>query len=144
MTESERNLPQQWFERVWNKGQREAIADLLNADAVIHDGGQDTRGTEGFYAFFERIHASLSQIDIQVLDTVAEGDKVCARWICTARHTGDGLGVPATNKTIHITGITIMRLSGGKLIEGWQNWDMLGLMQQIQGGERAATYIAMT
>jgi hypothetical protein len=27
------------------------------------------------------------------------------------------------------------------LIEGWQNWDMLGLMQQIQGEHKAATYV---
>jgi len=29
-----------------------------------------------------------------------------------------------------------------KLVEGWQNWDMLGMLQQVQGAACAATYIA--
>ena len=40
------------------------------------------------------------------------------------------------------TGISIVRVADGMLAAGWQNWDMLGLMQQIQAQPRAATYIA--
>jgi hypothetical protein len=57
------------------------------------------------------------------------------------KHTGGGLGVGPTDKTIHTTGITIMRVAGHKLVEGWQNWDMLGMMEQIQGSHKAATYV---
>ena len=49
--------------------------------------------------------------------------------------------MPPTGKTLQTTGITIVRVAGGKLVEGWQNWDMLGLMQQIQDQRQAATYI---
>jgi hypothetical protein len=38
--------------------------------------------------------------------------------------------------------MSILRVANGKLAEGWQNWDMLGLMAQIGGHARAATYIA--
>ena len=48
----------------------------------------------------------------------------------------------ATGVPIHITGITIIRIAGGKMVEGWQNWDMLGLMEQIQGMRKSATYVA--
>ena len=37
--------------------------------------------------------------------------------------------------------MTIVRLEGGKATEAWQNWDMLGLMQQIQGTAKAPTYM---
>jgi len=60
------------------------------------------------------------------------------------RHTGDGLGMPATNKRLEITGIVIVRVKDGKLTAGWQNWDMLGLLQQINSAPAAATYIAAT
>jgi len=46
-----------------------------------------------------------------------------------------------TGVTIHVTGISILRVSGGRIVEGWQNWDMLGMMEQINGLSRAATYI---
>ena len=49
-------------------------------------------------------------------------------------HTGDHLGVPASHKTVHITGITIARIENGKIVEGWDNWDQLAMMQQIRAG----------
>jgi predicted ester cyclase len=57
-------------------------------------------------------------------------------------HTGAGFGIPPTGKSLAVTGMSIVRVHGGRLVEGWQNWDMLGLMQQIQGAPMAPTYIA--
>jgi predicted ester cyclase len=145
MTAEERNLGRRWFEEVWNQQRREAIAELLTADAVIHDGDIDTVGPEGFYQFFDRMNASLSGLHVEIVDDIvdtrADADKICVRWTCTAKHTGEGLGMPPTGVNIHVTGITIIRVAGGKMVEGWQNWDMLGMMQQIKGVGKAATYI---
>jgi predicted ester cyclase len=66
---------------------------------------------------------------------------LCVRWVFTGKHTGEGLGVAPSGVAINVTGITIMRVPNGMLIEGWQNWDMLGLMQQIRGQHKAATYV---
>jgi steroid delta-isomerase-like uncharacterized protein len=142
MTESERDLGRQWFEFVWNQGRREAIAEMLSPNAVIHDGGTDTRGLDGFYAFFDRMRTSFSEIHVTIEDSIAEADRICLRWLFTARHTGNGIGIDATGKSVRVTGITIIRVANEKLVEGWQNWDMLGLLQQVQGAAKAATYIA--
>ena len=145
MTDLERGLGRRWFEQVWNEGRREAIAEMLAPDGVIHDGGIDSVGPEGFYPFFDRMHAAFSDLRVRVEDTIADGDKICVRWSCTAEHTGDGLGIAPTGVTIHVTGISILRVADDKLVEGWQNWDMLGMMEQInKGGGKAATYIAAT
>jgi predicted ester cyclase len=141
MTESERGLGRRWFELVWNQGRREAIAELLSPDAVVHDGGTDTTGPEGFYPFYDRLRATFSKLHVHVEDTFADGDKLCVRWSCTGKHTGGGLGVAPTGVTIHVTGISILRVADGRLVEGWQNWDMLGMMEQINGMARSATFI---
>jgi steroid delta-isomerase-like uncharacterized protein len=141
MTEQERDLGRRWFDEVWNKGRREAIAELLAPDGVIHEGSTSSAGPEGFYPFFDRIAASFSELHVNVHDTLIDGDKICVRWTSTGKHTGGGLGMAPSGVTIHITGISILRVAGGKLIEGWQNWDMLGLMEQISGVGRSATYI---
>jgi predicted ester cyclase len=141
MTELERDLGRRWFEEIWNQGRREAIAELLAPDGVIHDGDIDTIGPDGFYPFFERIRGTLSAIQVTVNDTLADGDRICVRWSCTGKHTGEGLGIAPTGVVVHVTGISILRVAGGKLVEGWQNWDMLGMMEQIQGLRKAATYI---
>jgi len=74
-------------------------------------------------------------------DTIAEGDKLCIRWDCTCRHTGDGLGAAPTGETVHVTGISIMRLADSMFAEAWQNWDMLGMMEQIKCVGKSGTYI---
>jgi predicted ester cyclase len=142
MTQLEQDIARQWFEQVWNQGRREAIAEFLSPGALLHEGGADVVGPDGFYPFFDRLSAALSEIHVRVEDSIADGDKVCVRWSFTAKHTGEGLGIAATGVPIHITGITIIRIAGGKMVEGWQNWDMLGLMEQIQGMRKSATYVA--
>ena len=142
MSEVNKILATLWFEKVWNQGQRDAISEMLAPDGVIHDGNETAIGAEGFYAFYDRMRAAFSDIHITIESTLAERDDVCLRWSCTLRHSGDGLGLPATGKVVTITGISIIRLANGKLSEGWQNWDMLGLMQQITEAPRAHTYIA--
>jgi predicted ester cyclase len=100
-----------------------------------------TIGLSAFYAFFDRIMATFSEMRINVEDTIGEGEEICIRWTCTGKHTGDGLGVAPTSETIHITGISIMKVVGTKFVESWQNWDMLGMMQQIKSAGKSATYI---
>jgi predicted ester cyclase len=141
MTESERDLGKRWFEQVWNQGQREAIAEMMAPDAVVHDGERVTVGLSAFYSFFDRMMTTFSEMRVSVEDTIAEGDKLCVRWECTCRHTGHGLGVAPTGGTVHITGISIMRLAGKMFVEAWQNWDMLGMMEQIEGVGKSGTYV---
>src|SRR5262245_31074116 len=99
MTGADAKLPTRWFEAVWNEGNRAAIAEMLAPEGVLHEGDQGSVGPEGFYAFFDRLNAAFSEFHVTVHDTVAEGDKVCARWTCRCKHTGDALGMPATQNT---------------------------------------------
>ncbi|HZS26415.1 MAG TPA: ester cyclase [Candidatus Angelobacter sp.] len=62
---------------------------------------------------------------------VAEGDKVAVRLSVTGTHQGGGLGFPATDRKINVTAITIIQFANGKLVQGWNNWDQLGMMQQL-------------
>src|SRR5215472_15898404 len=142
MSEQNKELAKRWFEEIWNAGRREAIAEMLAPDAVIQEGSGASVGPEGFYPFFDRMHAAFSGIHVTIHDTIAEDDKVFVRWSCMVWHTGDGLGMPATNKSIEVSGMSLVRIANGRFVAGWQNWDMLGMMQQISGESIAPTYIA--
>ena len=142
MSEANKELGKRWFEEVWNQGRREVIREMLTPDAVMQEGGEAVKGPEGFYPFFDRMQAAFSDIHVTIHDALAEEDRVCLRWSCTMKHAGDGLGIPPTGKSLQTTGISIMRIAAGKLVAGWQNWDMLGLMRQIREEPMAPTYIA--
>ncbi len=142
MTQSERELGRRWFETVWNQKNRDAIAEMFAPDAVLHEAGEDSTGPEGFYPFFDNMHAMFSDFHLTIEDSIAEGDKICLRWSCQAKHTGPGLGLDPTGITIHVTGLSLLRVGNGMILEGWQNWDMLAMMEQLRGARKSATYIA--
>jgi steroid delta-isomerase-like uncharacterized protein len=141
MTLSPQDVAKNWFEVVWNQGRREAITQLLAPDVTFHDGGTDSRGIEPFLQFYDRIRSTLSQIHVEVEDTIVEGERVCVRWRSKAIHTGDGLGIPPSGAEIEVTGISVVHVVDGRFVEAWQNWDMLGLMEQIGGQAKSPTYV---
>ena len=143
MSEANKALAKRWFEEVWNEDRRETNRELLAAEAVIQEGNDASVRPEGFYPFFDRMQATFSDIHVTIHDAISEEDEVCARWSIQMRHTGNGMGIPATNKVLHSTGISVIRVAGGRFVAGWQNWDMLGLMQQIKDEPVAPTYIAV-
>ena len=128
-------LINRWFEEVWNKGRADAIDEMLAPDGVVHglaDVADETlRGPEGFRPFFQKFRESFPDIEVIVEDTVSEGDKVAARCRVRATHQGDSMGVAATNQPVELTGIAIVRIENGKIVEAWNNFDFLRLFQQI-------------
>jgi len=132
MNEDHRKVAVRWFEEIWNHPRRETIAELLGPDSVLHDGPDTMRGPEGFYPFYDRLRATFPDLHVTVEDTLVEGDKVCVRWSSRMTHTGDGLGMPATGKSCRVTGMSLARVENGRIAEAWQNWDMLGLLHQLQ------------
>lgn len=132
MKQSAREIGKLWFEVVWNRGRRDAIAELLSPNVLLHDAGVDSVGIEPFLLFFDRMQDTFSDIHVDTEDIVAEHDKAAIRWICRAKHTGYGFSIPPTGVEVSMTGISIIQVEDGKVIEAWQNWDMLGMMEQIK------------
>ena len=62
---------------------------------------------------------------------VTEGDKVAVRWTWRGTHTGEFWGIPPTGNEVAITGISILHVVGGKIVEEWGEVDNMGLMAQL-------------
>jgi steroid delta-isomerase-like uncharacterized protein len=123
-----------WFDEVWNSGREDTIDELLAPNAPIQGLGAASEtvvGTAGFREFYKQLRGAFRDINIVVNEAIGEGDLVAFRWIARATHTGGELGIPATNKKVTFTGMTFARIRGGKVIEAWNNWDMMGLMHQL-------------
>jgi predicted ester cyclase len=68
---------------------------------------------------------------MSVEDQVAEGDKVVTRWIASGTHQGDMMGIAPTGNRVTVAGTSVERIVDGKIEETWDNYDALGMMQQI-------------
>lgn len=129
-----KQLVQRWFTEVWNQGRDGAIDELLSPQGVGFGlGATDTQihGPAEFRPFVHNLRSAFPDLHISVEDTVAEGDKVAVRLRVTGTHKGDGLGFPATGRKIDVTAITIIQFANGQLSHGWNNWDQLGMLQQL-------------
>jgi steroid delta-isomerase-like uncharacterized protein len=124
-----------WFDEVWNHGREATIDELLAADAVAHglvDGdGNEIVGIEPFRTYYRTFRGALSDIHVDVQDTIAEGDLEVARFVVSAKHTGEGLGKPAKGRDLKTTGISIIRVKDGKIAEAWNNIDFTTMFQQM-------------
>ena len=124
-----------WFAEVWNEGREEAIDEMFAEDGVAYGLADETggplRGASGFKPFFRNFRAAFPDIEVIVEDTIAEGDRVAARCTVRATHAGDHLGFAATQRPMEITGIAIVRVGDGKIVEAWNNFDFMSMFQQL-------------
>jgi steroid delta-isomerase-like uncharacterized protein len=135
MSEKNKALVQSWFEEVWNKGRAEAIDEMFAADGIAHglsdETGKPLRGPVDFKRFHATFREAFPDIVVTVEDMIAEDDKVAARCSVRGSHMGDSLGIAATQAPVEFTGITIVRIKGGKIVEGWNNFDFMTMNKQI-------------
>ncbi|HTC23853.1 MAG TPA: ester cyclase, partial [Gemmatimonadales bacterium] len=64
-------------------------------------------------------------------EMLASGDRVVTRWTGEGTHRGALRGLPASGRQARVTGISIHRIAGGRIVETWVNWDTLGMMEQL-------------
>ena len=122
-----------WFDEVWNQGRLEAIDELMAPDAAMHGlgDGAGVNGAAAFKDFVVRLRGAFPDIQITVAETVVEGDMIASRWTATMTHSGDQLGLAPTGRRVGVTGMSMARLRDGVMVEGWNNWDTMALMEQI-------------
>lgn len=120
-------------EEIFNSGNLDVADELYAPDYVLHNPSlpEDLHGPESLKQYAAMPRAAFPDARVTVEDQVAEGDKVVDRWTATGTHTGEFLGIPPTNRRFEISGITISRFSGGKIVEDWYQGDDLGMMQQL-------------
>lgn len=116
-----------FFNEVWNVKDPEAAARYLHS----HVNGTES-GLDEFNAFWRERVAAFPDLDFEVIDMIAEGDKVLTRWVMTGTHTGAPyLGIDAAGARVRVEGMSLDRFEKGKMIEGVDGWDALGFRQQL-------------
>ncbi|MDP9193259.1 MAG: ester cyclase [Acidobacteriota bacterium] len=127
-----REVGRRWFEEVWNARRDECVEELLSPDSRGHIQGGEYRGPEGFREMQRVFLSALPDVHIEIEDILAEGNRAAVRWRATGTHRGDGLGFPPSGRTIDVRGTTWLVVENGKAIEGWDTWDLTGMVASLQ------------
>ena len=124
-----------WFEEVWNKQSEAAIDEMLAEDVIGHGltnaEGNIVRGKEDFKNLHRAFLSAYPDFKITVEDVITEADKIAARCKVSATHTGDGLGIAPTNQPIEFSGMIMVKLEDGKIVEAWNEFDFMKMYSQV-------------
>ena len=130
-TEENKNIVRR-YQEIYNSNDLDALGQVVAEDLVspkIMPGMQP--GLEGA----KQVHATtligMPDWHTRIDDMIAEGGKVVARITMTGTHTGDFWGIPATGKRVEFTGIYIVRIADGRIVEHWGEEDGVSLLQQL-------------
>jgi steroid delta-isomerase-like uncharacterized protein len=108
------------------------IDEVYAADVVWHEPDQEVQGIEEAKQFIGMFNTAFPDMSATVEDVIAEGDRVVTRVTLRGTHQGETEEFgPPTGRQVEGQGITIQRIEGGKIVEEWNSWDNLSLMQQL-------------
>ena len=126
-------VARRFFDEVFSEGKLDLVDELFATDYVGHPSGNEetTRGPEGVKEYVAALRGAVSDLTVTIEDQIAEDDKVVTRWTAQGTHDGQLMGIAPTGRGAAVTGITIQRVTEGRVVEGWTNWDLMGMLQQL-------------
>ena len=125
--EANKAVAQRYVEEPWNKGNLDVLDELCGSNFNIEGFG----GVEGLKAAITSYRTSFPDLHFTVEEVIAEEDKVAYRWIARGTHQGAYEGIAPTGKPITATGITILRIVDGKVIEDRAETTVPSLKEQL-------------
>ncbi len=133
MSEAEnKTIAERFNEDVWGKGDEAALEELFAPDFIDHAAlpGQSP-DREGHKQTLAAFRSAFPDLNVTTEDIIAEGDKVVSRWTARGTHRGELLGIDPTGNEVTFTGIDVLRIAEGKVVERWAEGNDLEVMQQI-------------
>lgn len=133
MSEEIKDIVRRYVDAI-TSGDLDRLDELMTADYVHHDPNfppDFQSGLDSYKQGVRMFRVAFPDIKETMEDVIAEGDKVVTRHTWQGTHRGDLMGIPPSGKQVTFSMISVFRIAGGKMAEGWVNFDALGMMQQL-------------
>jgi predicted ester cyclase len=116
-----------WFTQFWGEKCDLSVVDQIAAPDMLlkYSLHEHRKGREDIKAFMSDFRDAFPDLNFWgTADLIAEGDYVVGQWEGGGTHTGPAFkdflagGLPAkTGRKMHFTGVTVLKLKDGKIIE---------------------------
>src|SRR6266536_1478373 len=121
------------FGQVWGKGDIKIVDELASPGLRVSYPlmPEPTEGISAFKEVLKMVHTAFPDIEIEIGEPIAEGDRVAVDWTMRGTHKGDMMGLPPTGKSVAWNGITFYRIENGKVLDERGEENGLGLLRQL-------------
>jgi steroid delta-isomerase-like uncharacterized protein len=129
--EQNKAVVRRFEEEVWNGRSPSRVEEFFAASHIFRAAGSRPLDRDGHRQMIAHFQGAFPDGRNTSEELLAEGDKVAQRWTYRGTHRGVFQGIPPTGRQVTLTGISIWRFEGGKIVESWHELDTLGLMRQL-------------
>jgi steroid delta-isomerase-like uncharacterized protein len=128
-----KQIARRFIDECWNNGKLNAVSELLADKCRIHDPvfPSLTSGAENMKNHIESSRRGFPDLKFRIDDTIAERNEVVHHWTANGTHKGSFLGMLPTNRKATVSGTTIYRIEGSKIVEEWAHWNLMSMMEQL-------------
>ena len=131
-TESNIKMYAQVWDDIMNKGQIDNInSKYFDANITAISSPENIVGIENFKVYYQNFITGFSDIEFTVVDVFGQGDNIVKHWNFKGKHTGEFFGIPATNRSVDIQGVTLVKMKDGKITQEQDFMDNTVFMQQL-------------
>lgn len=123
-------IEQVWV-AAWDRGEVQALDELLSEDYERWGSESASQGREEFKASIVDTREAFPDLVTTVDLVVVEGDHAAIRWHSEGTHQHPFMGVPATRRTVQISGATFAQFSGGQIVREHVTWDPRALLTAL-------------
>jgi steroid delta-isomerase-like uncharacterized protein len=118
----------------WNAHDPDAVAAVFAEDAELVDAGspEPVRGRDAIRSRAAELLGAFGEFRIERLDLLVDPPSNADRWVVSAVHSGEFLGLAPTGRRIRVEGCTFSRFGDdGLVVEDVNFWDVPGLLAQL-------------
>lgn len=128
-TEANKALARRFVEEVVNQGNLALVDELIAPDFVSHSHG--IQGRDAYRQLLAGIRTAFPDLQMEIEQLIAEGEWVALRGTTSHTHEGPFMSIPPTGIHGSHSGMAMVRVVDGRIVEFWEEADMLGLLRQL-------------
>jgi steroid delta-isomerase-like uncharacterized protein len=135
--EQNKAIARRFIQELFNEGKVDEAKNFVTPDIIYH-GLEELRGLEDFKKWIIEDRKTFPDLEVTIVEDMAEGNKVAVRWTLKATHEGDFAGLPASHKKFEAHGAEIFHFENNKIKEAWTIFDALapalrlGVVEMVQ------------
>jgi predicted ester cyclase len=125
-------LVRRYVEEFVDRGNFDLQDEIFAPNFVRYEASSEqVTSVEDLKHFFGVLHSGFPGFQSTIEDLLCEGDKVVLGFTFRGTHQAEFMGIAPTGKQVTMSGIDILRIANGKIVEMWNQEDVLGMMRQI-------------
>jgi steroid delta-isomerase-like uncharacterized protein len=135
--EQNKAIARRFIQELFNEGKVDEAKNFVTPDIIYH-GLEELRGLEDFKKWIIEDRKTFPDLEVTIVEDMAEGNNVAVRWTLKATHEGDFAGLPASHKKFEAHGAEIFHFENNKIKEAWTIFDALapalrlGVVEMVQ------------